>query len=53
MAVAIVYRPPAMTAEQYITSWGGGERPPVPIPAGLLFHAGVREGDALPVGVWI
>lgn len=27
MAVAVVYRPPAMTAQQYIASWSGGERP--------------------------
>ena len=43
MAIAVVYRPPAMTAEQYKESWGGG--PPVSPPAGLIFHAGIGEGD--------
>ena len=43
MAIAVVYRPPAMTAEQYQESWRGG--PPVAPPAGLVAHAGVGEGD--------
>jgi len=45
MPIAVVYRTPAMTAEQYKSSWSGGKAPPVPIPTGLLFHAGVGEGD--------
>jgi hypothetical protein len=43
MPIAVVYRSPAMTAEQYKASWVGG--PPVAPPAGLIFHAGVGEGD--------
>jgi hypothetical protein len=43
MPVAVVYRPPAMTAEQYKESWVGG--PPVDPPAGLILHAGIGEGD--------
>jgi hypothetical protein len=46
MAIAVIYRPPAMTAEQYNASWIGNEGPPVAVPAGLLFHAGVGEGGA-------
>lgn len=42
-AIAVVYRPPAMTTEQYKASWAGG--PPVAPPAGLIAHAGVGEGD--------
>ena len=41
MAIAVVYRPPAITAEQYNTSWSGSDGPPLPVPPGLLFHAGV------------
>jgi hypothetical protein len=43
MAIAVVYRPPALSAEQYKASWAGGS--PMPDPQGLLFHAGVGEGD--------
>ena len=43
MAIAVIYRPPAMTAEQYKESWAGG--PPVDPPPGLVFHAGIGEGD--------
>jgi len=51
MAIAVVYRPPAMTAEQYKQSWGGG--PPVPPPRGLIFHAGLGEGaDFATITVW-
>jgi len=51
MAIAVVYRPPAMTAEQYKESWVGG--PPVAPPPGLVFHAGVGEGvDFFTVTVW-
>ena len=51
MAIAVVYRPPAMTAEQYKESWGGGS--PVSPPPGLIFHAGIGEGaDFSTVTVW-
>lgn len=51
MAIAVVYRPPAMTAEQYKASWSEGA--PVSVPPGLLFHAGIGEGDAFfTVTVW-
>jgi hypothetical protein len=53
MAIAVVYRPPSITAEQYNLSWSGGDGPPLPAPPGLLFHAGVGEGDAFfTVTVW-
>jgi hypothetical protein len=38
MAIAVVYRPPATTADQYKESWAGG--PPLSPPHGLIFHAG-------------
>ena len=51
MAIAVVYRAPAMTAEQYNKSWEGG--PPVAPPPGLIFHAGVGEGvEFFTVTVW-
>ena len=51
MAIAVVYRPPAMTAEQYKQSWAGGA--PVSPPPGLIFHAGLGEGDSFQtVTVW-
>ena len=51
MAIAVLYRPPAMTAEQYKESWGGG--PPVSPPPGLIFHAGMGEGaDFTTITVW-
>jgi len=51
MAIAVVYRPPAMSAEQYKESWVGG--PPVIPPQGLIFHAGVGEGaDFFTVTLW-
>lgn len=51
MAIAVIYRPPAMTADQYKESWAGG--PPVALPAGLIFHAGMGEGlDFTTVTVW-
>jgi hypothetical protein len=51
MAIAVVYRPPSMTAEQYKESWRAG--PPVSLPPGLIFHAGVSEGDGFfTVSVW-
>jgi len=49
--IAVVYRAPAMTAEQYKESWEQG--PPVAPPAGLIFHAGIGEGAAFfTVSVW-
>jgi hypothetical protein len=51
MPIAVVYRPPAMTAELYKASWSGGV--PVAVPDGLVFHAGVGEGEAFfTVSVW-
>jgi hypothetical protein len=51
MAVAVVYRPPALDAETYKASWADGS--PMPDPEGLLFHAGVGEGDDFfTVSVW-
>jgi hypothetical protein len=51
MAIAVVYRPPAMTADQYKESWSGGA--PVSAPPGLIFHAGIGEGAAfMTVTVW-
>ena len=51
MPIAVVYRAPAMTAEQYNSSWTGGA--PVAPPPGLIFHAGVGEGAAFfTVSVW-
>jgi hypothetical protein len=51
MAIAVVYRSPTMTVEQYIKSWEGG--PPVAPPPGLIFHAGVGEGvKFFTVTVW-
>jgi hypothetical protein len=51
MPIAVVYRPPAMTSDQYRQSWSGG--PPVDPPPGLIFHAGIGEGDAFfTVTVW-
>lgn len=53
MAIAVVYRPPAMTAEQYKASWSGSGNPPVAVPPDLLFHAGVGEGDSFfTVSIW-
>lgn len=43
MPIAIVYRAPAMTQEQYEKTWRDG--PPVSPPPGLIFHAGFGEGD--------
>ena len=51
MAIAVVYRPPAMTARQYKESWAGG--PPLAPPPGLICHAGIGEGaDFFTVTVW-
>ena len=51
MAIAVVYRPPAMTAEQYRESWTVGA--PVAPPPGLISHAGIGDGAAFfTVTVW-
>jgi hypothetical protein len=51
MAIAVVYRPPALDAETYKASWAEGS--PMPDPEGLLFHAGIGEGDDFfTVSVW-
>ena len=51
VAIAVVYRAAAMSADQYLQSWTGG--PPVAPPAGLIFHAGVGEGEGFfTVTVW-
>lgn len=51
MAIAVVYRVPAMSADQYRQSWIGG--PPVAPPAELIFHAGIGEGTSFfTVTVW-
>ena len=51
MAIAVVYRPPALSAEKYKASWADGS--PMPDPQGLLFHAGVGEDDDFfTVSVW-
>ena len=51
MAIAVVYRPPAMSAEQYKESWTDG--PPVAPPPGLILHAGVGEGaDFFTISIW-
>ena len=40
-----------MTSKQYKQSWSGG--PPVDPPPGLIFHAGIGEGDAFfTVTIW-
>ena len=49
--IAVVYRPPAMTADDYKASWQEGV--PVALPPGLIFHAGVGEGaDFATITVW-
>lgn len=51
MAIAVIYRPPAMTAEQYQQSWAGGA--PVAPPPGLIFHAGLGQGqEFMTITVW-
>jgi hypothetical protein len=51
VAIAVIYTPPAMTAEQYKASWGGGA--PMSPPPGLIFHAGMGEGaEFTTVTVW-
>ena len=43
MKIAVVYRPPALDAETYKATWASDI--PNGNPEGLLFHAGVGEGD--------
>ena len=51
MPIAVVYRAPAMTLEQYTASWSDG--PPVSPPPGLIFHAGFGQGDEFStITVW-
>lgn len=51
MPIAVVYRAPAMTSEQYMQTWSGG--PPVSPPPGLIFHAGFGVGQEFStVTVW-
>jgi hypothetical protein len=51
MPIAVVYRPPALSADKYKASWADGS--PMPDPQGLLFHAGVGEDDEFfTVSVW-
>lgn len=49
--IAVVYRPPAVDADTYKATWASDI--PKGNPAGLLFHAGVGEGDDFfTVSVW-
>lgn len=51
MAIAVVYRPPAVSEADYVASWANGS--PMPDPKGLLFHAGVGEGGGFfTISVW-
>ena len=51
MKIAVVYRPPAVSSDQYLASWANGS--PMPDPTGLLFHAGVGEGDDFfTISIW-
>ena len=51
MPIAVVYRPPGMTVDQYNASWSEGQ--PVQTPPGLVFHAGVGDGaDFFTMTVW-
>ena len=51
MAIAVVYRPPAVTAEKYKALWASGSA--MPDAQGLMFHAGVGEGDDFfTISVW-
>ena len=53
MAIAVVYRPPGMTAEQYKEIWSGSDGHRVRTARGLLFHAGVGEADEFfTISVW-
>ena len=49
--IAVVYRPPARSADDYKASWADGA--PVALPPGLIFHAGIGEGaDFATITVW-
>jgi len=49
--IAVVYKPPAMSAEDYRASWAEGA--PVAPPPGLVFHAGIGEGaEFATITVW-
>ena len=51
MKIAVVYRPPAVEAETYKATWASDV--PKGNPEGLLFHAGVGEGeDFFTISVW-
>jgi heme-degrading monooxygenase HmoA len=51
MPIAVVYSPPAVTEETYKGLWASGS--PMPDAEGLLFHAGVGEGDDFfTISVW-
>src|SRR4029450_7120666 len=51
MPIAVVYRPPSVTAEKYKGTWASGS--PMPDAPGLMFHAGVGEGDDFfTISVW-
>jgi heme-degrading monooxygenase HmoA len=43
MKIAVVYRPPALNAETYKATWESNVAQGNP--EGLIFHAGVGEGD--------
>ena len=43
MKIAVVYRPPALDAAAYKATWTSDVKPPSA--DGLIFHAGVGEGD--------
>jgi heme-degrading monooxygenase HmoA len=43
MKIAVVYRPPALDAETYKATWASDVAKGNP--EGLIFHAGVGEGD--------
>ena len=51
MKIAVVYRPPALDAETYKATWSANVA--APQPKGLIFHAGVGEGDEFfTMSVW-
>lgn len=51
MRVAVVYRPPALDAETYKATWASDIEKQSP--DGLVFHAGVGEGDEFfTISVW-
>lgn len=49
--IAVVYRPPAVDADTYKATWASDVKPPRA--DGLIFHAGVGEGDEFfTISVW-